>query len=202
MDISISELDILISEFKVVKNDYILMCNNIIIGIDSHFCFLKTYLPKILPDKFNFKVICVNFNDLVAFRKLLTPNDMLCIDKNGISQYDGSLRFNFSNHIEYKIWEIYNNIPQYNQGLAVKQYDNLRSNEQFESIIARKASDGASSFIIDDYCMILFSRMLPVNKSDKVSLDIMDFDNSFLSVFKISKKKDIVVYVFIRFMKV
>jgi hypothetical protein len=69
--------------------------------------------------------------------------------------------------------------------------ENLRSNDRFNSIISSKAADGASLFIINNrYMMYIYSGLLPINKSDKVTLDIYDVDNySFLVKFIINKGK-------------
>lgn len=201
MELTVFELDELIDKLKVAKNDFVLLFGNLIIGIDSHFSYLKVYhVSGFKNEKLNNLKLCVNFNELVAFRKLLTPNDMLYLNNNTITQYNGSLLFNLSNNLIMNIYYIYVRMLE-QPPICRKRYDNLRDNENFENIISMKASDGASSFILDNYCMILFSSMLPVNKSDKVSLEIFDYGSNFISNFKIQKKKDIELYIYIKFIK-
>ena len=76
--------------------------------------------------------------------------------------------------------------------------NDLKSNMQFADIMAKKAADGQGLLTIaDKYDMFLYPSLLPVNKPDKVSLEIYEVDNiSFISKFTIKKKIfDIKIYI-------
>jgi hypothetical protein len=69
--------------------------------------------------------------------------------------------------------------------------DDLKSNERFMEILSRKSADGEERFVINDkYILTVFSGLLPINKADKVYLEIYDVDSySFISKFVINKGK-------------
>ena len=67
----------------------------------------------------------------------------------------------------------------------------LKQDEQFNEIIAKKASDGASLYRINNkYILTIIPGQLSVNKSDKVNLELYDIDNhTFIAKFIINKGK-------------
>lgn len=93
-----------------------------------------------------------------------------------------------------KLNYVLNNNPIYSN-------DNLRDDEYFNTILSYKVIDGASLFIIDNkYPMTIYGSLLNVNKSDTVKLDIYPIDDiSFLSVFRVNKKK-FIIETYIRFL--
>ena len=78
--------------------------------------------------------------------------------------------------------------------------EDLKANERFNEINGWKAANGAGLLTIEDkYNMFLYSNLLPVNKPDKISVEIYNFDDiSFLSKF-IIKKRLLTLNVYIRF---
>jgi hypothetical protein len=72
--------------------------------------------------------------------------------------------------------------------------DDLKANEQFNEILAKKSSEGESLFRANNrYIITLYTGLLPVNKSDKIALEIYNVDwRSFISKFMINKGKFII----------
>lgn len=101
--------------------------------------------------------------------------------------------------------ELYFRVCNYINNNEIKfNYDVLRGNEQFEHALSLKSKEGISFLKIDRvYMLSLFSGLLPVNKSDKVSLTIYsnDADFAFLSHFVIKKAKSIDVNVYVNYRK-
>lgn len=67
--------------------------------------------------------------------------------------------------------------------------DNIKTDEKFNEIIAKKMVDGASIYYLDNkYPMYIFSSLHPINKSDVVSCDIYYCDSaSYIAHFSINK---------------
>ena len=84
---------------------------------------------------------------------------------------------------------IYNNM---NVRLAYR-CDDMYTNEDFSKMMSYGVADGGALLSIQGkYDMVLYSSLLPVNKADKVSLEIYDHARTnkyFTAVFKITKKK-------------
>lgn len=72
---------------------------------------------------------------------------------------------------------------------------NLQNDEDFQRIINSPATKGNGFYKLDDkYIMSLHKGMLPLNKSDIVSVEIRDINSrEFLATFDIVKKKNIVI---------
>lgn len=89
-----------------------------------------------------------------------------------------------------------------NNDLPIPNYTelNLKDNDIFSDILAMRAAQGASLLTLDDkYDMILYPSLLPVNKPDKVDIDVYEIDDiSFISKFTI-KKKIFNIKLYIRF---
>lgn len=80
-----------------------------------------------------------------------------------------------------------NEIPDY-------RVDDLKANENFNNIQAQKAADGMSMLRLNKkYILSLYKGLLPVNKADKVSVELYDIDSySFLAKFIIDKRKFVI----------
>lgn len=70
----------------------------------------------------------------------------------------------------------------------LKQYD------QFNSALSKKSKDGMQLVYIDNYPISICAGLLPINKSDNVSLEIYNDNvpNTFLCKFNIDKKKFVI----------
>lgn len=66
----------------------------------------------------------------------------------------------------------------------------LKADSQFNEFLTYKAKDGKFDYKVDSTHIIsLFSGLIPVNKSDKLSLEIFDIgnENTFISIFNVNK---------------
>lgn len=89
---------------------------------------------------------------------------------------------------------ILNSFIEPNISQLIYSNNNLKDIEDFNIAMKKKAKDGISIIYIDRFPISICNSILPVNKSDNVSLEIYD-DNilgSFLAKFIIDKKKFII----------
>lgn len=96
-------------------------------------------------------------------------------------------------HTERGIKEAYilDNFREPDISQMLYKHEDLKSIDEFNISLSKKAKDGADLIYIDRFPISLCSGLLPVNKSDKISLEIYD-DNvpkTFLAKFIIDKKK-------------
>lgn len=82
--------------------------------------------------------------------------------------------------------------PSINNMIYVNE--DLRSNEDFNIAMSKKAKDGISLIYIDGFPISICSSLLPLNKSDKIRLEIYNDEvpKTFLAKFIIDKKKYII----------
>lgn len=73
-----------------------------------------------------------------------------------------------------------------------ESFTDLQDNEQFKIIMAKKAAEGISLLKLNDYLLSINKSLIPVNKADKLDLDIFDLGKTFLARFKIKKGKNYV----------
>lgn len=71
----------------------------------------------------------------------------------------------------------YNNALLYTTNYSMS-IDDLKIDDEFASILAQKAADGASPYKINKkYILYIYSGLLPINKKDRASVDIYDIYN-------------------------
>lgn len=79
----------------------------------------------------------------------------------------------------------------------------FHKNDIYKRYFSLRATDGIIKEEINGLPMIFFGKMLPSNKSDKVSMTVYDNDDNFYSVrYIISKPKNIVLEVWIKYLKI
>lgn len=113
-----------------------------------------------------------------------------------------SIKRIWNNELEFKRDYVYNIISS----KLVPEYRiaDLKADNNFNEIMNKKSGDGASLYRINrKYILTLFTGLLPINKSDKASLDLYDIDDrSYLARFTICKGKftvyKYIVYLYIQ----
>lgn len=75
---------------------------------------------------------------------------------------------------------------------VVVHKSDLQEDEKFKEIMAKKSSEGMSMINIDGYLLSVNKSLVPLNKSDKLDLNIRDFGNSFSGEFIITRGKNII----------
>lgn len=183
---------------KCLKADIVYITGNYIYGTDISFSYFK---HTIFNNDLNLN-ICYIQKDMNNFIKEST--DTIYIDNNYIMSNTVSLPINnpiYINEFNRLIHRI-NDINSTNN--PVLFIDDIRSNEQFEDSINLKSSQGIGLCRInEEYIITLFKNLLPINKKDKVSLEIRDLlYNRFMSRFIISKPKNINIIIDIMYLKI
>lgn len=181
---TIKEFKEIVDIAKNIKADIIYISGNRIYGTDKQLTILKTME---FDNIYNIK-ICYENKDIVSALK----------DATSYTMYDDHILFDNSilvpiNNPNY----IYNIIKNENTILEMKTKgklsytdNNIKNDKNFQDILNLKSCNGARMYIANNYKMYLFSRLLPINKSDNVELNIYDINNLyFMSHFTIKKKK-------------
>lgn len=183
---------------KSLKADIIYIKGNTIYGVDDNF----TYLKQMTFDNILGLEICYNQKLMNDFMKVCT-NDIVIQDNSILSNIE-TLYINNQNYIKniLTLNNKINNILLSN--INIMNIDTVRGNEQFESAISLKTSQGIGLYKVNEqYIMSIFKGLLPINKPDKVSLSIYDVDNTrFLTRFVISKPKNKAIIVNVMYLKI
>ena len=211
INISINELLQINESARALKQSNISYIRGYIIGIDD----IKNYIiytrinSNLIPDYINYYNygLIINAKEMSAFCKSLTNETKFEIDTdietNIIYSNMGS---ELSIHVDTiyskmylnKVMSIYNDI-EYNRNISCIIYDDFDITEDISPLYSMKKADGIYTLKFVDYFITLFPGLLPLTKSDKVFMTIMDkFDNTFICKFTVKKKKmisDIIVYV-------
>lgn len=87
---------------------------------------------------------------------------------------------------------LYKSINQILRQPPTVQILNLQDDEQMKTIMAKKADDGISMININDYIMSINKSLIPLNKSDKLDLNIRDHGNTFSGEYIITRGKNII----------
>jgi len=156
---------------KLMKSDYVVMHDNIVMGSDSSFAYFKKLeLDHQLPN------IAVNMLDLKNELILLTdtPSDVHLFDIN----------------IYNKLLDMHDTVlnMKYIKNIS---YDSLEKDTDFEEALSLKTAQGIRYIVKDKkYFIPIYNGLLPVVKADKIDLVIYDLNTySFLCKFIIHKKK-------------
>lgn len=181
---------------KLLKADYVYIKDNYIYGVDSNFVYFKT----MRFDNIHNITIAFSINNMSAFIKGIGMNEIKCYDNLLYSSFDNTCNINNMDAI-YNIMRIHEDMFHIWNNCKLAAIDvPLRGNEAFEQIVSLKTIQGTKRFIYDRFSMTMCNNLVPVNKSDKVNLNIYDLtDNTFLSVFTVAKGKKYIIDVYIRY---
>jgi len=181
MLITMDELIEIFEYSKALKCDIIRVRNKTMYGTDNNFIHLrvlKSDLNNEFPDMIFYS------RDLFEFMKILqstpdTPNI-------NISKFI-TIHYEYTNIFENLI----KNVSHYAFSIISFYNDDLKSNDNFNTINAMKAGDGIGLLKLSErYILTLYNGLLPINKSDKVEVYIRDIDDyRYLANFTIIKKK-------------
>ena len=169
----------------------------------SHMDFLGTLLPSIVKGVEYFKgtlyqgILYILVSDGILYTVDVAnyfPTDIIIdFDKKEKEQV---ICFPNKTTIWCRVISVVNYITRLeSQSILVYHDPELRNNEEFESIIAAKTTDGSGklNIIIDNHStfMILYKSIFGISKQDSVSLEVYNIgiDDKLLSTFKIHKKK-------------
>lgn len=188
---TIKTIDLLaINEYaKAIKQNSVIIIGNIMIGLD----YINTYITYIdnivLSDDYTNMIFMKK--DLSKFVKSISHELEFEIDSNNMIK---SLVLDMQ--INYADRRLLLELPKYLS--LINKYGYIQQGEditdKLDKLFSMKKPDGMFKYIYENYnrkyFMTLYPGLLPVNKNDKVSLNIVaDSNNIFTTKFVISKKK-------------
>ncbi len=195
MELSISDLVYINDAAKSLKHRDFVFINNILIGLDN----LNIYICKVILDTnklTNIPLVGLMFNqkELSKFVKSLTMESSFHIDENisinhfytsmGAEELNIRIDHNINNFALSRLQETNNMDSQ----LIVPPED---ITGDIEKLFALRKTDGAFYYVYkNNYYMTLFSGLLPLNKSDKVFVNVLDnTPSTFITRFTVKKSK-------------
>lgn len=187
----------LIDKGKILKDEVICINNNKIMGSDKYF----NYLTVTSVDT---NTVNINYSqsEMNTFLKENQKN-ILQINDDTLYTPNSKFKLNISN-VNRTFDKLYNAYLDLCNSDIKFYIENVRD-EQFESAISKKTSEGISLYKIDkEYVLTIFKGLLPVNKKDKVSLKIYDnkyIKDIFIANFIIDKGKGVIINVYLSYMK-
>jgi len=179
---TVEELKELFEYSKALKCDIIRVKDKTLYGTDNNFIHLKTIRLNsniIWPDMIFYLKDLINFmkqiDDISKIDTLINIFEFIITHNEFINLFDNlivSVNMYLVNPISFSD-------------------EDLKSNEDFNTINAMKSGDGMGLLKLSNkYILALFSGLLPVNKNDKIAIYIRDIDNyRYFANFTITKKK-------------
>lgn len=106
--------------------------------------------------------------------------------------------------VEGNLMDIHNRFINTLNGLSpIIIIDNCKDNDSFNEAINKPTKDGTTMYNINEiYRICMFKGLLPLNKADKVALEIYDLGESFIAKFIIRKPKNILIEEYLHCLKI
>lgn len=191
----------IMTEAKILKCPVIYIDNDKIYGTDLDFTFLKTVT---FINETSLKQIIYTQNSVSRFIKDIEEIDEVIINNYNIFNKTKNTFIEINNiKMMQMMIELINNTNNMTQQTFYKFIkEDLQDKEDFSKIMNAKTDEGTSIYKIDrEYMLSIYNNLLPVNKKDKVSLIVYDHNNLFMANFKVFKKKNVTVDVYILYRK-
>lgn len=208
--INISDFNEIAKGIKSMKADLVYVKGNTLYGTDNNFTILKTYiLDTIVPIK-PFTIITKTlssefFNSIVdIYIKIDTDiNKIYCTaNRSIVEDYPEMINNRYNDRIESIVSNI--NLSTNSQFTRCIYFGEITNDENFQRFKTIKSGEGADLYIPcnnTEYSMYLYSGAIPMIKSDKIILNIFDLGNTFIANFQIIKKKNNIVNLYIKYVK-
>ena len=189
---------------KALKQKTVMFYHNCLFGLDNIDGYLiYTNLTQLLQDDFSYNNgIIFDSKLLSAFVKTISSESEFDISNKYIKTFLGVTALELGQNIMLQRM-IDNKVVQ----LMDNRYTNeINITKDIEIVYSMKKADGTYYYMptVNDtkYFITLFSGLLPLNKSDKVNLQICDLhDNKFIAKFTVMKKK-MDIYIYLAYLKV
>lgn len=208
--ISISDFNEIVNGVKGMKADLVGVYGNMLIGTDNSTTILKTYQMNTTipcnPFTIYSKELSAEFfanitdtNIIIDFNKckIYCPNNTTFIDSKPNPMIENG-------YITNSIFSRYKNLQTEKIKYNIYQYGEITNEENFQKYKLLKTADGTYLYIPDNnliHGMYLYNGAIPVNKMDKVELEVYDNSNIFISKFTVYKKKLNPIDVYFKFLK-
>lgn len=180
---------------KQIKKDIIRINANVIMGTDLLFNSLSVICTDMTFCDYSESYI-YRKNELAAFLKKSNNVEF----KHDVLQNENGETFSLYNeYIDSEIRNMYKNCLEVEKNKILYQDLDIRNDIEFEKCIQLKSADGIRMYKIQNtfglkFIISIFNGMLPVNKGDKVSLNIYDMGPYFyLCKFTVYKKKNVAI---------
>lgn len=180
---------------KQMKKDIMRINANVIMGTDSTFNSLSVICTDMAFCDYSESFI-YGKNELTAFLKKSNNPEF----KYNVLENENEEIFPLYNtFIDSEIRSMYKNCLEVEKNAILYQDLDIRNDIEFEKCIQLKSADGIKMYKIQNtfglkFIISIFNGMLPVNKGDKVSLNIYDMGAYFyLCKFTVYKKKNVVI---------
>lgn len=186
---------------NMLKSDIIIVWHNYIIGTDENVTYFK-FIDYNNTDNFHFVYEKNKMKDFI--KNVSMMNDIVELNNNYISTQEGDTIEVFNPNI---INIFLNNFSTLNG--VINNYpidyhnENLKDDDNFNSILDRKTGEGVALYKISKkYMLSLYKNFLPAAKKDKIELYIYNITCSgkFLAKFIISKPKSIKIRVYVMYL--
>lgn len=185
MNLSKKEINILVKIGKVFKIDMIYITGNLVVNMYNNSMLNFAEIPFI----FGYPTL-YRMEDLCKLLDMMNKDSIVVLDDWNNIYINNNLTV-YNNTNIYTNNKILNNISnlQLNQPKLI--IDNLRDSESFEYAINEYSNTLYN--LQSRYIISLHKGLLPVNKSDNVSISIYDYDDTnFICKFSIDKKSFII----------
>lgn len=179
------------------QKDFVLL-NNKLYSTNMNYYLVTSAFPTDIMTP-----IIFNYKELSDFIKSLTVETEFEVTNNSIMNNSGiilPIRF----PTKYQLDELTNRIDYINR-ISVNNKVILYGDvtDELQQVFSMKVADGSYYYNKDNiYFMTLFSGLFPLNKSDRIELNVIDLVNTFIAKFDIIKKKDTRISIYVHYLKV
>lgn len=186
---------------KTMKRSNILVTNNFICGSDDDFATLSVIIIE--SNVNSFATNMRSFIDKNKDGKWINENSTLFFSQYRLIGDDIYINDWRENVLRQQLLEMYRKIIGTNRQLLLSMPAIHEDDTFMSKVVKLKVSDGLSSYTINDNFFITsFNKVHSINSSDKIDLNIYDYDTvSYLYEFIINKKSH-VVNEYIRYRKI
>ena len=201
--ISVKYMSTLIKIMKSMKCDRYILLPDRIIGSDNNVVSITEAYVNTLIEEPYFEInkdILKELDDTIKQYIKNVDNK----SKLETAMVDNLIKYRSITRLgDIDIISIYTKIcSNINPNYIISYNEDIKQDENFNYCLSLKAKDGLGKYIYDNKFISVFSGLLPINKSDKVSIEIYKSDNNtFLCRFIIDKKFT-TLYKYIRYLSI
>ena len=207
--LNISYFNEMVAGIKALKADLVCVYGDFLIGTDNTNTNLKIYKMNnpvpLSPVVIITKELSSKFFSNITDTELIFDFDKCKIycDNNKSFIDDCNIMLDIKNTANF-VHRFDNLHTLLSVSYNVIQYGDITEDPNFQEYKTLKASDGAKIYYPNgnkEHGMYLYSNAIPLNKSDKVELNVCEHGDTFIGNFIVYKKKLNPINVYFRFIK-